>query len=114
MLKEFDREQERHIDIVLDPFADSDAAFEQAVERCAAILDLARRNQYDARLITDTTPTPAPGSAAMRHLAGVRRKTGTGMVPPRTIQDLMRLTRPGAERIVISAEPSRATPIVLV
>lgn len=113
MLKEFEREQERRIDIVLDPHADSDAAFETAVERCAAILDLARRNRYDACLITGAHSGAVSGRTAMRHLAGVRRNADADSAPPDTIQNLMRQTRTGAERIVISADPARATPIVM-
>ena len=113
MLRDFEREHERRIDIVLDSRADSDVAFEKAVERCAAILDLARRNHHDARLITAASGAPLSGHTGMRHLAVVKRDTGAGAAPHDAIQSLMTRTRAGAERIVISADPSRATPIVL-
>lgn len=113
MLKEFDKDQERRVDLLLDPCAGTAADFEHAVERCAAILDLARRGHFDAALITAGSAAPLSGRAAMRHLAGVKPDTGTDGSSD-AMARMMGQTRSGAERIVVSADPSRATPIVLV
>jgi uncharacterized protein (DUF58 family) len=112
MVKEFEREQERRIDVVLDLEADDDVAFEEAVERCAAILDLARRESFDTRLLVPGAGAGLAGRDAMRRLAGVRPVRRAQAGPDRgDLAEALRLARRGAEVVVISADPARATPI---
>ena len=54
------------------------------------------------------------GQLSLVHLAGVKRLADTGSASENAIQNLMRQTRSGAEQIVVSADPARATPIVMV
>jgi uncharacterized protein (DUF58 family) len=110
MVREFEREVERRVDLVLDLQTADPAAFEAAVERCAAILDLARRRQFDARLLVPGLPAALSGREAMRCLAIVK-PASTGKAP---LETALRLTRREAELIVISTDPRCATPIEVV
>jgi len=109
MVREFERERDRSLDLVLDREAPDDEAFEPVVERCAALLDLAARSGFDARLLTAESPSPLQGRAAMRYLAGVLpcRPGSAGEHPAR----VARRARPGVQTVVLSALPGRATPI---
>jgi uncharacterized protein (DUF58 family) len=112
MVREFEREQERRIDLVLDLEAADDEAFEQAVQRCAAILDLARRERYDARLLLAGIEVAPGGIRAMRCLASVKRTSPEAAGPPGSgLVETLGLVRPDAECVVISADPARSTPI---
>jgi uncharacterized protein (DUF58 family) len=112
MVREFEREQERRIDLVLDLEAADDEAFEQAVQRCAAILDLARRERYDARLLLPGIEAAPAGIRAMRCLASVKPVRQAAAGPPGGgLAGTLALVRPDAESVVVSADPARSTPI---
>jgi len=106
MVREFEREQERRLDIVLDLEADNPAGFEAAVERCAAILDLARRTRIDARLILPGAASPLSGRSAMRRLAAIRPARDRSL-----LREALRRARPEAELVVVSSDARRATPL---
>jgi len=109
MVREFERERDRSIDLVLDHESPDDEAFEPVIERCAAILDLAARSGYEVRLLAPGRPEALPGPSAMRYLASAQPcRPGTGVEPlGRTLQR----ARTGAVTIVLSALPGRSTPI---
>ena len=107
MVREFEREEERRLDLVLDLAATDDAAFESAVERCAAILDYAWRERFDARLLIAGSTGASRGREAMRRLAAVSH-TASGT---RELGTAIARARRDADLIVVSADPARATPI---
>ncbi len=111
MVREFERQMEPGLDLVLDPEADGDAAFEPVVERCAALLDFARRAGLDARLLADGPSNLLEGAAALRHLAGARPAPPGSR--PGWAEAAARRGRPGARVVVLSADPTRATPLDL-
>ncbi len=107
MVREFTRERERGIDLVLDPQAEDPEAFERMVERCAAILDYARRERIAARLLAPGLLEPLAGRAAMRFLAGVEpsRNLDLGARVEKTVAR----ARSGSDVVVLSCDPRRAT-----
>jgi len=109
MVREFERERDRQLDLVLDHESPVDEAFEEAIERCAAILDLASRSGFDTHLLAPGRTEPLSGPAAMRYLAeatACRQGTAT-----ESVARMMGRARPGAQTIVLSALPGRSTPI---
>ena len=107
MVREFEREDAgRSYDVVVDTEAQDDSAFEGVVSRCAAILDFAQRHGHNARLVTPDAG-PLGRDAAMRWLAGVQRNGTQGLARGH-------VTPRGTERIVVSADFSRATPLRMV
>ena len=111
MVREFTRERERGIVLVLDPRADDPEAFERMVERCAAILDYARRERIAARLMAPELAEPLAGRAAMRFLAGVQPQRGP--VAGGDLDETLVRARRGSDVVVLSCDPRRATPIEL-
>ncbi len=106
MVREFEREDAgSSLEVVIDTEAPDDGAFEMVVSRCAAILDFAQRHHRDARLVTPDAGPLGPG-AAMRWLAGAQRTRRRASGPGQRVA-----TPRGAERIVVSADLSRATPL---
>ncbi len=109
MVREFERERDRSVDLVLDHETPDDEAFEEIVERCAALLDLAARSGFDARLLVPGRPPLLQGRAAMHYLAEARAcRPGTSVEP---LARTARRARSGVQTIVLSALPGRATPI---
>jgi len=104
MVRELEREEERRLDLVLDVRAGDADSFEAAVGRCAAILDLARRSRFDARLLVPGHDTALTGRSAMRCLAAVSHGG-----PP--LEAVLAFVRREAELVVISADPARSTPL---
>lgn len=104
MVREFEREKERRLDLVLDVQTGDASGFEATVARCAAILDLALRAPFDARLLVPGTGSPLEGRAAMRYLAAA----APGGPPP---GEALAFARRDADLVVISADPARATPL---
>jgi uncharacterized protein (DUF58 family) len=112
MLKEFEREQERALDVVLDERGDAgpgeDEAFERLVETAASLLDHAEEKGIRGRLVVsqgDSGIETLEGRAAMIYLASVRRRADA---PPPD-----RLDEGGGDipRIVLSLDPSARTEI---
>ena len=113
MVREFEREDTgRNYDVVIDTEAQDDPAFEGVVSRCAAILDFAQRHGHNARLVTPDAG-PLGRDAAMRWLASVQRNDAQRNGAQRAGRGPHPVTR-GVERIVVSADPSRATPLRMV
>jgi len=114
MVREYEREDTgRNLEVVIDTEAPDDASFETVVSRAAAILDFAQRHRHDARLVTPDDG-PLLQGAAMRWLAGVRRgdaRAAASGPAPAAATPRVRSTPRGVERIVVSADPSRATPL---
>lgn len=104
MVREFEREEQRRVDLVLDLQAADDDGFETAVERCAAIVDLARRVPFEVRLLTPGSPAATTSQQMMRRLAEARRTQAP-------LDAALGQARPDAEVVVISADPARCTPI---
>ncbi|HKY31801.1 MAG TPA: DUF58 domain-containing protein [Candidatus Polarisedimenticolia bacterium] len=110
MVREFDRDEERRLRLVLDTEAPSDEAFEAVVSLAAAIADLARRERLELSLELPGGRVLTDQAAIRRALAAVTRSEGgagadgrAGRVPPG-----------GGGRgssLVLSADPARATPL---
>jgi len=109
MVREFERETpSRRLDLALDTAAGDGQPFEDLVSRCAALLDCARREGMDARLLLPDAAGPLEPVEAMRALAEVAaapRDRGE------TLSRCLARARRGAERIVLSLDASRATPL---
>jgi len=112
MLKEFEHEQERALEIVLDERTDADPrkdeAFERLVETAASILDHADEKGIRGRIVVphgDSGFETLEGRAAMIYLASVRRRDDTPHPD--------RLGGGGGDvpRIVLSLDPSARTEI---
>ena len=111
MVREFEREEQRRVDLVLDlaPGA-GDEAFETAVERCAAIVDLSRREPFDLRLLVPGRAAVTTAGEAMRLLAAVQPE-GAPPVAAYPIDHALARARPDADLVVVSANASRCTPV---
>ncbi len=111
MLKEFERDQERAFEIVLDErAADSHAltAFEDLVETAASILDHCDEKGIHGRLVVprpDAAPALLSGRAAMAYLAGVQAWREA------PAPSLAGSAPPGVMRIVLSHDPAVRTRI---
>jgi uncharacterized protein (DUF58 family) len=111
MLKEFEHDQERAVEIVLDeragPAADP-ASFEDLVETAASILDHGAERGIHARLLVargDGRASVLEGRSAMAYLAEVRPRPGAphpDAAGPRAA---------GVPRIVLSTDPAARTRI---
>ena len=110
MVREFEREEEKRLDLVLDLQAADPEAFETAVERCAAILDFASRERFDARLVVPGFRRTMSGHEAMRCLAAVAVVTPDARSAA-ALDTAMGLVRRNGDVVVISADPARATPL---
>lgn len=110
MLREFEREREIHLDLVLDerPSREaSPAAFERMVETAASILDHCRESGIRARLIVAGDGREASsleGRGAMSYLAQAQPRSG---LQPH----LYGPPRGGAPRVVLSMNHEMATPM---
>ncbi len=109
MIKEFEREEDRRIDLVLDVEATDAESFEAVVERCAAIIDYADRRGLQARLLIPGHGQPLAGRAGMRALAEVQ-PSAPGQAPEALDVTLLRAGG-GADVVVLSCDTSRSTPI---
>jgi len=109
MLREFERENERALDLVLDesPHRQARAGeFDAIVETAASILEHCRAGGIRARLIVaggGSQPVSLEGREAMLHLAGAQPKPGP-------LPHLYGPARTGVPRIVLSLNPSLRTP----
>jgi hypothetical protein len=80
------------------------------VERCAAILDFAGRERFDARLLIPGFGRALSGHQAMRSLAAVAAVTpGPGAAA--ALAAALGLVRRNGDVVVISTDPARATPL---
>ena len=112
MLKEFEREQERALEILLDERAhagDPPDAFEGIVETAASILDHCAEKGILGRLIVphgEGSTAVLEGRAAMMYLAGVHPRPGA---PAPLAAD----GEGGSPRIILSVDPAVRTRIHL-
>lgn len=119
MLKEFERDQERAVEIVLDeriePGTDPDA-FEVLVETAASILDHCGQRGIKGRLLVASgtgRTIPLEGRAAMSYLAGVSARydapAPVALARPGGGASTGGAWRGGAWRIVLSTDPAERT-----
>jgi uncharacterized protein (DUF58 family) len=109
MLKEFERDQERTVEILLDeriaPGVDPDA-FERLVETAASILDHCEHRGIRGRLLVSTgsgRTQALEGRGAMIHLAGVAARNDAPA--PHALPS----PAGGSQRIVLSTDPAERT-----
>lgn len=111
MLKEFEQEQERALELILDERdggGEGDDAFERLVETAASILDHCEEKGIRGRLMVprdDGGSEDLEGRSAMIYLAEVRRREGA--------PDPERIPRTSSAvpRIVLSLDPAARTSI---
>ncbi|HET9481521.1 MAG TPA: DUF58 domain-containing protein [Candidatus Polarisedimenticolia bacterium] len=109
MVREYEREQERRLDLVLDLQAARPEDLEPVIELCASILDFARHERFEARLFARGQEAGLTGRPAMRFLAEAQ-----ALPPGLSIGPLLRAARGAGGNgalVVLSADPARATPI---
>lgn len=110
MLREFEREREASLDLVLDERPSREAppgAFDRMMETAASILDHCRDAGIRARLIVAGDGREAAaleGPAAMTHLAGAEPRPGRQ-------PQLYGPPAAGIPRVVLSLSPEMATPL---